>query len=155
MVKQQSAGDAARRRLLTTILLQALPLIGLGGCTALWTALPVNLLVRQSGPLLFWGFIALIVVCLLASLSWGLGYLYLGARERLGCGLALLGPLFVIWCFGYAFGGFVFGIIDDGGIGRRHAIIATTALCSGPLLLLVIDAWRLARRDHDNEMAEL
>jgi hypothetical protein len=131
------------------VLLQCLPLLGLGGCTALWTVVPVPSLLASGAALAFWSFFGLAAVFAAGALCWGLGYLYLGQRERLGCGLALLGPLFVIWSYGYLFEGFRVAQRATDELMRRQAMLWTLLLCAGPVLWLGWDAWRRARAASD------
>jgi hypothetical protein len=133
-------------RLALVILLQCLPLLGLGGCSAIWSAVPVGPFLRQAGAPAFWTFSIAVLLLAGLSLCWGLGYLYAGQRERLGCALALAGPLLVIVTFGYIFDGFRPARTDADEVRRGQAMLWTALLCAGPVLVMAWDAWRLARR---------
>lgn len=135
-----------RAETLLTVLLQSLPLLGLGGCSALWAVVPVPGVLSQGSALDFWGFMGAATGLALLSLCWGIGYLYLGRRERLGCATALLGPLFVLWSYGYLFEGFATARSAADELARGRAMLWTALLCAGPVLLMTLDGWRLARR---------
>ena len=131
------------------LLLQCLPLLGLSGCTALWSAVPVQSLIRQGSAPAFWSFMGVAAALALLSLCWGIGYLYLGRRERLGCAVVLLGPLFVLWSYGYLFDGFTPTRTDADEANRGRAMLWTALLSAGPVLLMMVDCWRLARTRRD------
>jgi hypothetical protein len=151
MTDSSPAVPRDHRRLALLLLLQCLPLLGLGGCGVLWSAVPVQALVRGASEPVFWGFMGLAGLGALAALCWGLGYLYLGRRERLGCAVALLGPLFVLWSFGYLFEGFSLPRNEADEAVRQRAILWTGLLSAIPVLAMVWDLWRLARRAPDAE----
>jgi hypothetical protein len=133
-------------RLALVLLLQCLPLLGLGGCAAVWATTPVGPFLREASAPAFWAFTGLIYGLAGLSLCWGLGYLYAGERERLGCALALAGPLLVILCYGYLFEGFRLSRTDADEARRGQAMLWTLLVCAGPALLMAWDAWRRARR---------
>jgi hypothetical protein len=146
-VAQGQAAPSAQlrlRRRLGLLLLQALPLLGLGGCSAIWTVVPVNSFLSQAQPPAFWSFALVTLLCGLLTLCWGFGYLYLGRRERFGCLTACVGPVVVLIGYGYLFEGFRLASNAAGELARRQAMLATLGLIGGPLLLLLIDLWRLS-----------
>jgi hypothetical protein len=133
-------------RPLLAAVLQCVPLLGLGGCTAIWSSVPVGPFLREAGPLAFWIFIVTTYAFAGLALCWGLGYLYAGERERLGCASLLVGPLLVAICFGYIFEGLRLSRSDADELRRGQAMLWTFLLAIGPALLMAWDVWRLARR---------
>jgi hypothetical protein len=147
MAQDSTAGSRpSRPKTVLVVALQCLPLLGLGGCTVLWSAVPpVETFLRHSSMLAFWAFQGAAGMLALLSLCWGIGYLYLGQRERLGCATVVFGPLFVLWSYGYLFNGFVLARSDADELIRPRAMLWTALLCAGPVLLMAWDSWRLAR----------
>jgi hypothetical protein len=140
-----TARSRARRALLAAGL-NLLPLLGLGGCSALWATVPVGPFLREASAPAFWAFIIATYVLAGLALCWGLGYLYANVRERLGCGLLVVGPLLVAIGLGYIFEGLRPARTDADEIRRGQAMLTMLLLAAGPALLMAWDVWRLARR---------
>jgi hypothetical protein len=121
-------------------------LLGLGGCTAIWATAPIGPLLREGSAAAFWTFTIVVHLLAVLSICWGLGYLYAGRRERLGCAVALAGPLLVVIVYGYVFEGFRTSRADADEMRRGEAMLRTALICAAPVLVMAWDAWRLARR---------
>lgn len=126
--------------------LNLLPLLGLGGCSALWATVPVGPFLREASAPAFWTVIIATYTLAGLALCWGLGYLYSGVRERFGCATLLLGPVLVAIVYGYVFEGLRLSRADADEVRRGQAMVWTLLLATGPALLMAWDVWRLARR---------